>query len=335
VSRRYGRLGGERMTVPRSLARADGTSIPSVIVGTSRLGSVLPDAVVLPGARDSVFRYLDGVVEAGCFALDLAASYQLGGTERALGHWIASRKNRERLFLISKGGHPIPVIEPHRLTPKALASDLHASLRRLRTARIDLYLLHRDEPGAPLEPILESLVSFQQRGDIAAWGVSNWTHDRVGALDSLARASGVPTVAASSPHFSLAEWSSVPWTGCVSIAGDANIEARAFYERTQIPVLAWSPLGRGFFSKAAAGAQDRVYGGPSNVGRRERARELAQRRGVDVSHVALAYLLSQPFPVFPIVASATPERIKANLGAAELRLTQDELNWLESGSPQP
>lgn len=99
-------------------------------------------------------------------------------------------------------------------------------------------------------------------------------------------------------------------------------------------MLAWSPLGRGFFSKTAAGAQDRVYGGLPNAGRRERVRELAQRRGVDVSQVALAYLLSQPFPVFPIVASSSPERIKANLGAAELRLTQDELNWLESGRPQ-
>jgi aryl-alcohol dehydrogenase-like predicted oxidoreductase len=317
------------MAVPRSLVRADGTSIPPIIVGASRLGSVLPDALVSPSAHDSVFRYLDGVLEAGCFALDLAASYQIGGTERAVGRWIASRQNRERLFLISKGGHPTPVIAPHRLTPKALASDLHASLRRLRTPRIDLYLLHRDDPSAPLEPILESLVSFQRRGDVAAWGVSNWTHDRIGALDALARASGVPGVAASSPHFSLAEWSAVPWPGCVSIAGDANLEGRAFYERTRIPVLAWSPLGSGFFSDA--GARDRAYRAPSNPSRRERARELAAKRGTDVSRVALAYLLSQPFPVFPIVASAAPDRMKANLDAAELRLTQEELNWLESG----
>jgi aryl-alcohol dehydrogenase-like predicted oxidoreductase len=313
-----------------SLARADGKAIPRVLVGTSSIGSVLPDAFVSAGARERVFRYLDGVLEAGCFALDIAASYQIGGTERVIGNWIAARRNRDRLFLISKGGHPTPVLEPRRLHPKALAADLHGSLRRLRSERIDLYLLHRDDPGAPLEPILESLVSFQKRGDIAAWGVSNWTHERIRAIDGLARASGVPGVAASSPHFSLAEWSSVPWAGCVSIAGDARLDARAFYERAQIPVLAWSPLGRGFFS--AAGAEDRVYRAPSNVGRRERAQELATKRGTDVSRVALAYLLSQPFPVFPIVASAAPDRMKANLHATELRLTREELNWLESGN---
>jgi aryl-alcohol dehydrogenase-like predicted oxidoreductase len=305
--------------------------IPRVIVGTARLGSVVPDALVSPSDRARVFAHLDAMLEAGCSAFDIAASYQLGGTERIVGRWTESRRNRDRLFLITKGGHPYPVVQPHRITPKALADDLNASLRRLKTERVDLYLLHRDDPSAPLEPILESLASFQRAGKIGAWGVSNWSHERIGEIDALARTAGVPSVSASSPHFSLAEWKSVPWKGCVSIAGESNREARAFYARAQLPVLAWSPLGRGFFSAGAGENDDRVYASPSNAARRQRAQRLADKYGVSAAQIALAYLLRQPFPVFAVVAASTAQKMKDNLAAADLQITDEEIRWLESG----
>jgi aryl-alcohol dehydrogenase-like predicted oxidoreductase len=311
------------------LLSSDGRSLPRIILGTASVGSVMPDVLVSTGAREHAFRYLDSMLEIGCFAFDIAASYQLGGTERVVGAWSASRRNRDRLFLITKGGHPYPVVEPHRLTPKALSRDLHASLRRLRTERVDLYLLHRDDPTTPLESILESLLSFQRQGDIGAWGVSNWTHDRVRALDALANGAG--RVAASSPHFSLAEWTGAPWKGCVSIAGESNRDARAFYEATQLPVFAWSPLGRGFFSTHGSERPDAVYGGAANLARRRRAEELAAKYEVTSSQIALAYLLCHPFPVFAVVATSTAEKMKDNLEAANLKLEPHEIRWLEMG----
>src|SRR5215470_8999049 len=126
------------------------TGLPSVVVGTARLGSVFPEPLAGRSRRERELRTLDALVDAGCTAFDLAASYQLGGTERLFGRWIASRRHRDRLFLIGKGGHPYPLVRPNRLGPAALQADLHASLRRLGVERIDLYLLHRDFPGAPL-----------------------------------------------------------------------------------------------------------------------------------------------------------------------------------------
>ncbi len=266
----------------------------------------------------------------GASAFDLAASYQVGGTERVVGDWIASRRHRDRLFLITKGGHPLPVVQPHRLTTKALTDDLHASLRRLRTEQVDLYLLHRDDPTQPLEPLLETLLAFQRSGAIKAWGVSNWSHERIRALDALAGEAKVASVAASSPHFSLVEWARVPWKGCVSVAGDANRDARAFYARTQLPVLAWSPLGRGFFSSREA-AGDRTYGSTANLARRERAEKLSRKYEVSAAQIALAYLFSQPFPVFAVVAVSSAEKMKGNLGASTLRLPKNEVRWLETG----
>lgn len=301
--------------------------IPRIVVGTSRLGSVLPDGLALPSTRQEELRYLDALVEAGCTAFDLAASYQLGGTERLLGRWMSSRRLRERLFLIGKGGHPYPGIRPNRLGAAALSADLEASLRRLRVERIDLYLLHRDFPGAPLEPIVETLLAAHRAGKIQAWGVSNWTIARLQALEAAARQAGLPPIAASSPHFSLVDWVRPPWTGSVSLAGPANREARAFHQRTQLHVLAWAPLGSGFLTSDRPGGGS--YGSPGNVARRARVRSLAGERGCTPGQIALAYLFSQPFPVSAVVAASTVEKMRQNLEAGTMRLSADEVRALE------
>ncbi len=326
---------------PSETVALAGRDVPRVILGTSKLGSVLPDALTSTASREKLFRYLDGMREAGCHALDLAASYQLGGTERLIGNWMQSRKNRQGLFLISKGGHPYPLVQPHRLTAGAIRDDLHASLRRLRVEHIDLYLLHRDDPTASLEPAVEELVTQEGQGTIGAWGVSNWTHSRIGTLDAMARSAG-SKVAASSPQFSLAEWTTPPFLGVVSMAGERNREARAFHEKSQIPVLAWSPLGHGFFATADGaemkGTLLRTYGSEANFDRKRRAEVLAKRHGATVVQIALSYLFSQPFPVLAAVATGTPERMRSNLEATRLRLPAAELRWLESGeetSPAP
>jgi aryl-alcohol dehydrogenase-like predicted oxidoreductase len=305
--------------------------IPRVILGTARLGSVLPDAFLSNAARERAFRYLDGMLQVGCSAFDLAASYMLGGTERLIGAWIHSRHNRDQLFLITKGAHPYPIVQPHRVTPSAISGDLYASLRRLRTDRVDLYLLHRDDPAAPLEPIVATLADHQRQGRIGAWGVSNWSHGRIRALDALARSAGLPSVAASSPHFSLAEWTRPPWKGSVSLAGDDNREARAFYESSQLPVLAWSALGQGFFSRPRLQRRRGIYGGDGNLSRKQRAEALAESYRMTPAQIALAYLFQQPFPVSAIVSASTAEKMRSNLEATGRRLTNDEVRWLESG----
>jgi aryl-alcohol dehydrogenase-like predicted oxidoreductase len=301
--------------------------IPPVVAGAARLGSVLPDRLARRSRREEELRTLDALVEAGCSAFDLAASYQLGGTERLFGEWMASRGLRDRLFLIGKGGHPYPGLRPNRLTADALSADLHASLRRLRIERLDLYLLHRDFPRAPLEPMVRTLGAAQREGKILRWGVSNWSVERIEAIRAVARQEGVPPMTASSPHFSLVDWAQPPWTGSVSIAGPAGRDARAFHARTQLPVLAWSPLGAGFLTSNETGG---CYGSGANVARRERARTLARERGWTVAQVALAYLFSQPFPVSAVVKASSGAKMRQNLAAAAFRLTPAELEALEA-----
>jgi aryl-alcohol dehydrogenase-like predicted oxidoreductase len=300
--------------------------IPRVVAGAARLGFVLPDAVVPRSRREEELRRIDALVEAGCNAFDLAASYQLGGTERLFGRWLASRGQRDRLFLVGKGGHPYPGIRPNRLGAEALAADLHASLRRLGVEHLDLYLLHRDFPGAPIEPMVRMLAAAHREGKIHGWGVSNWSVPRIEAIQVAAAAEGLPAMAASSPQLSLVDWARPPWTGSVSIAGPAGREARAFHARTRLPVLAWSPLGSGFLTSDRTGG---CYGSAANVARRERVRALARERGWTPAQVGLAYLFSQPFPVSAVVAASTGAKMRANLAAATFRLTAAEVAALE------
>lgn len=294
------------------------------MVGTARIGSPL---VGWSWDQAATFRYLDSLVELGLVAFDLAASYQVGGTERVFGAWL-SKRARGPIFLMTKGGHPLPVVAPHRLGKKALTSDLEASLSRLRTDRIDLYWLHRDDERTPLGEIVQTLAAFQKDGKIAAYGLSNWRHERVDALRQVARSQNLPGPVAVSPQYSLFEWTRPPWPGCVSISG--NQAALAYYRGAGLPIFAWSPLCNGFPDDPSASGG--IYDHPENHARRRRLLELAAARQVTPSGLLLAYLKKRESLSFPIVASRNVERMAQNLRALDLPLDQRDLDFLE-GEP--
>src|SRR5687767_14976004 len=102
-------------------------------------------------------RLLDGIFDVGCNAIDTAAIYGLGATERLIGKWMSSRKLRDRLFLITKGAPPgVPL----NFNTRVISADLHRSLKRLRTDHVDLFMLHRDDPSKPFENVLALLARF-------------------------------------------------------------------------------------------------------------------------------------------------------------------------------
>ncbi|HSC87910.1 MAG TPA: aldo/keto reductase [Polyangiaceae bacterium] len=306
--------------------------LPKILVGTERLGSPVAfgrGTVLGRGTDRDAHAWLDEMFAAGARGFDTAASYQMGGSERALGAWLASRGLRSEVFLVTKGGHPYPVVRPNRLGLADIENDLHDSLRRLNTERIDLYLLHRDHPDADLAGLAEAFERYRRQGKIAAWGVSNWHHDRILEFQRVARSCGVAGPSASSPQFSLAEWSTPPWKGCVSISGAAGRQARDFYVRSGLPILAWSALGRGVFS--GSHEVQASYANAANDAKRKRLFELAERRGVAPLALALAYVTQQPFAVHPVVAVGSARHFEANVAALDLQLGAHELLFLEQG----
>ncbi|HEY8600532.1 MAG TPA: aldo/keto reductase [Thermomicrobiales bacterium] len=298
-------------------------------------GTVMLSEADLAGS----FALLDGVYAAGGRAFDTAHSYGGGEKERVLGAWLADRGVRDDVVILGKGAHPVD--GRARVTPEDITADLHESLGRLGVEFIDLYVLHRDNPALPVGPLVEVLNEHHRAGKIGAFGGSNWTVERIGAANEYARAHGLVPFAVSSPNFSLAEQFRPPWPGCISVSGPQGDAARAWYREQGIPLFTWSSLAGGFFSGRFSRTNldqftaylDRncveAYGEEPNFRRLDRARELADERGLSIPQVALAYVLGQPDHIYPLVGSSNAEEFRQNAAALDVNLTPGELAWLD------
>lgn len=280
---------------------------------------------------------LDGVAEAGCTTFDLAENYGRGSAERIFGAWLAQHPTAPPPFVITKGGHPYEGRD--RIGAAEVRADLEGSLARLGLDAVDLYLLHRDDPRVPVDEIVSFLEAFRADGHVRAYGVSNWSAERVRAAQAYAQRHGLPGLAASSPHFSLAVPNESPWPGCVSIAGPDAEADRAYYAASGPPVLAWSSLAMGYFVLDQEGEPDdparslatRVFASPANAARRARAHRLARAEGSEVTPLLVRYALSQPMDLHALVGCRTPAEYRALRDAVRRPLTPAQCAWLEDG----
>ena len=302
-------------------------SIPAVGDRISRL--VLGSAGLVSTQLDQETTLLDTFVAAGGTALDTARSY--GDSEAAIGSWLKRRGRHDDLTIITKGVHPITHGTP-RVTPAAIESDLAQSLATLGVDRIDLLLLHRDDPTQPVGPIMETLNTAVVKGQIRGAGASNWSTARIDEANAYAAQHGLAGFVAGSPNLALAVSSEPMWPDCISVAGDAA--ALAWYRERQYPLLSWSSQASGFFSGRFAPDTvtdphvARVYYRPDNWERLRRARELAASRGCTPTQVALAWVLHQPFPTFALIGPRTLPELEDCLGAVDVELTDAEGAWL-------
>lgn len=311
--------------------------VARIIQGATMVGSDL-------NAKES-FALLDYVYELGCNTIDTAHVYAGGNSERIIGGWMQSRGLREKIVLITKGAAHSE--DRRRLTPFDIVSDLYDSLARLKTDYIDLYLLHRDDPGCPVEPIVDALNEHLKAGRLHAFGASNWSHERIAATNAYATANGLVPFVASSPQFGLADSVAEPWPLCLSISGPAGADAREWYSRTQMPVLAWSALASGFFSGKFRrdnlhlfGEREwdevaiRTYATEANFQRLDRAIILAAEKGLTAAQIALAYVMNQPMNLFALVGPHSAGKFQANIEASQVQLTQAEMDWLDLRTDQ-
>jgi aryl-alcohol dehydrogenase-like predicted oxidoreductase len=271
---------------------------------------------------------LDAYVAAGGNCLDTAHVYGGGKSERAIGQWFQARNNRRDILLLDKGAHPRGP-EP-RVHPAGIAEDIRESLERLQTDTIDIYLLHRDDPGCPVGPIVDCLNAQREAGRIRVFGGSNWKAERIQEANAYAQAHGLQGFAASSPHFSLAHLNEVMWGGCTVL----EPAERAWHTQHQFPLFPWSSQASGFFTGRYSPDDTshpdmvRVYYNEGNWERLRRAQALAEKRGCSANNIALAYVLNQPFPVFALIGPRTVEELHASLPALDVTLTPEEMRWL-------
>jgi aryl-alcohol dehydrogenase-like predicted oxidoreductase len=180
-----------------------------------------------------------------------------------------------------------------------------------------------------------------QEGKVRAFGGSNWSFERLQEANAYAAENGLTPFAVSSPNYSLADQVKEPWSECVTISGPKNAEVRAWYQKTQTPLFTWSSLAGGFFSGRitrdnTATFEDyfnklavECYASEDNFKRLDRAKELADAKGYTIPQIALAYVMGQPLNIFALVGCNIGAEYKANADALELKLTDQELAYLD------
>ncbi len=271
---------------------------------------------------------LDTFYEAGGNVFDTAFVYGGGKTESIFGDWHTSRQvPREEIVLIGKGAHS-PLCYPD-----IISKQLDQSLNRLKTDYVDIYFMHRDNTDVPVGEFVDAMDAEVKRGRIRGiFGGSNWTRERFDEAIAYAKKNGKVAPAVLSNNFSLAEMLDPIWAGCVAASDD---KWKTWLNEKQIPNFAWSSQGRGFFTeRAGRDKRDdeeivRCWYSDRNFERRDRAIDLAKQLGRHPIHIALAYVIAQPFPVIPLIGPRTIAELEDSLSALDIKLTPEQVKWLE------
>lgn len=229
-------------------------------------------------------------LDLGATLIDTAEMYGDGEAETIVGDAIAGR--RDGLFLVSK-------VLPENASRQDTVAACEGSLKRLRTDRIDLYLLHW-RGSTPLQHTLDAFIQLQREGKIRHWGVSNFDTDDMEELLALQGGNGC---AANQVLYNLKrrriEYDLVP-----------------FCSDRSIPIMAYSPIEQGRLLGAAA------------------LKEVASRHEATTAQVALSWLMGKPATI--VIPKATnPEHVRDNFAALDLRLADDDVAILDRAFPPP
>jgi aryl-alcohol dehydrogenase-like predicted oxidoreductase len=283
------------------------------------------------GAARPFFR---AAVEAGINFFDTADMYSLGVSEEVTGRALREVANMDEVVLATKVNFPMgPGPNMGGLSRKHVVQACEASLRRLGVDTIDLYQIHRFDPAVPIEETLAALDQLVRQGKVRYIGASSGDAWRMAQALSASERRG--------------------WARFVSMQNHYNLVYRE-EEREMIPlcvaegvgVIPWSPLARGLLARPRPATDDlrdagttragndayatRMYDSPSDWEVVDAVERVATRRGDAMAEVALAWLLSRPGVVAPIVGATKLSHLETAVRALDVRLTADDLHELEA-----
>ncbi|MGN6765351.1 MAG: aldo/keto reductase [Rhizobiaceae bacterium] len=229
-------------------------------------------------------------IDLGMTLIDTAEMYASGGAEEVTREAIAGR--RDEVFLVSK-------VLPSNASHAGVIRSCEASLRRLGTDRMDLYLLHW-RGGVPLTETVAAFEELKRAGKIRHWGVSNFDTDD---MEELLGIDGAAAVQTNQILYNLSsrgiEYDLVPWSN----------------ERG-IPLMAYSPVNQG------------------SLGRERSLQAIADRHGATATQIALVWVLRRK-GVIAIPKAVEPDHVRQNRAALDIELDEADLAELDRAFPPP
>jgi aryl-alcohol dehydrogenase-like predicted oxidoreductase len=320
-----------KINVPKTSLQAS-----MIVLGTDYFGSTV--------SRQESMQLMDYYLEEGGNVLDTAevyASFIPGGdhqSELAIGEWLRDRKVRDQVIISTKGAHPrLATMDVPRMSKAEIQSDLDSSLQRLGVEHIDLYWLHRDAPGYPVEEILQSLESFREAGKIRYTGFSNWSQPRAEEARQAAQRLGIQGFVASQNMWSLAK---PELSRSDSTWGYIDESFAQWHLKNGLAAFPFITQAGGYFRRLEQNRLDQLpidnrirqmFDHQENRERFQRIRRLEKKLNLSVSQIVLGYLTNQPFPVFPLIGPKTLPDLKESIRSAGATLSQTDLSYLEHG----
>ncbi len=274
-------------------------------------------------------RTIQRALDLGCNFLDTSDMYGPHTNERLVGAAIAER--RDEVFLATKFGIKLEPGDPPKRSidgsPDYVKSACEGSLRRLEVEHIDLYYQHRVDPNTPIEETVGAMAELVSEGKVRHLGLSE------ASAATIRRAHAVHPITAVQTELSL-------WTR------DVEDEILPTLEELGIALVAYSPLGRGFLSGRFSSPEELDEGdfrrhGPrfsgenlkQNLKLAERVKELAAEKGVTPGQLALAWVLHRGEQIVPIPGTKRVSYLEENLAAAEIELSDDEVEQIAAAVP--
>jgi aryl-alcohol dehydrogenase-like predicted oxidoreductase len=271
-------------------------------------------------------------LELGCSFLDTAEMYGPFTNEELVGK--ATAGNRDAYTIATKMGirwAPTEDNPTNRVldgSPENVRRSIEGSLKRLGTDHVDLYYLHRVDPNTPIEETVGAMGELVTEGKVRHIGLSE------AAPDTIRRAHATHPITALQTEYSL--WTRDPEDGVLDTVRELGIG-----------FVAYSPLGRGFLSGRFTNPQEELdendfrRHGPRFTGEAldhnlqlaAKVKEIAGEKGITAGQLALAWVLAQGDDVVPIPGTKRRTYLEENLGAADVELTQDDLDRIDAEVP--
>jgi aryl-alcohol dehydrogenase-like predicted oxidoreductase len=282
--------------------------------------------------KETSFSLLDAFLEAGFNAIDTADVYSRfapgnkgGESETILGEWMKSRGNRDRVVLITKAGLAMGE-GMEGLGRNYLRQACEASLKRLQTDYIDLYLSHRADPNVPIEETLEIFQELIDGGKVRHAGCSNYTAEQLSAALA-SRGAGRASYQVLQPEYNLLERKSFEG----ALEGICQTQG--------VGVIAYFSLAAGFLTgkyrrpeDLAGSARGRMiskYLTPRGLALLAAVDKVARRHGVTPAQVSLAWLMCRRSVTAPIASATSLAQLREITKSVELELTIEDLRELD------
>ncbi len=284
----------------------------------------------------AAFDLLDRFVGAGLNAIDTADVYSAwapgnkgGESETIIGQWMKSRANRDRIVVVTKVGSPMGPGKKG-LSARYVAEAAEASLKRLQTDFVDLYLSHWPDADTPYEETLGAYQNLIRQGKVRFVGASNLNAGQLAAALETATGKSLPRYEALQPEYNLYD------------RGSFDGPLRDLCIAEKIGVITYYSLAKGFLSgkyRSEADLAKSPRGGGVKAYLNARGRRIlaaldsiAAQRGAKPAEVALAWLIARPGVTAPIASATSLQQVDSLIKAAELTLEPGDIEALDQAS---